>query len=248
MSHSSDDELVLLHYGEETGPDTEAHVRACADCRERLRGLSTTLALARSPEVPEPGEGFEARVWARLQPRLALPEPAARFRLLRHTAWPRAAGLAALAAAVVVAFLLGREFPSRPQPLSPEVRERVLLVAVGDHLERSRIVLVELANAPGGEGINVSSQRAFADELVSANRLYRQTALRSGEPALAVLLEELERVLVEIAAGPDALAPAELAELQRRIESRGLLFRVQVIQSQVRDRERASVPRGAATS
>jgi hypothetical protein len=162
-------------------------------------------------------------------------------------AWPRAAGLAALAAAVVVAFLLGREFPSRPQPLSPEVRERVLLVAVGDHLERSRMVLVEVANAPRGELMDASVQRAFADELVSANRLYRQTALRSGEPALAAVLEELERVLVEIAAGPDDLAPSELAELQRRIESRGLLFRVQVIQSHVRERERESVPRGAAS-
>ena len=123
----------------------------------------------------------------------------------------------------------------------------MLLVAVGDHLERSQMVLIELANAPAGEALNVKAQRALADELVSANRLYRQTAARSGEPALTAVLEELERVLVEVASGPDALTPGDLAELQKRIESRGLLFRVRVIGSQVRERER-ELPRNSSSS
>ena len=125
------------------------------------------------------------------------------------------------------------------------MRERVLLVAVGDHLERSRMVLLELANAPEAEPMDVSTERAFADELVSANRLYRQAAVRAEEPALASLLEELERVLVELASGPQGLTPADIVELQRRIESRGLLFKVQVIESNLRERARGSfVPRG----
>ena len=147
----------------------------------------------------------------------------------RRRVWPRVVGFAALAAALVLAFLLGRRFPAEPQPLSAEVRERVLLVAVGEHLERSQMVLVELANAPAGEVLNVSAQRAVADELVTSGRLYREAAVRSGDPALAAVLEELERVLVEVAAGPDALQPADLEKLQQRIESRGLLFRVRVI-------------------
>jgi hypothetical protein len=149
---------------------------------------------------------------------------------------------------LLVAFLLGREFPSRPQPLSTAVRERVLLVAVGDHLERSQMVLLELVNAPAGEPMDLETQRAFAGELVSANRLYRQSALRAGEPALAAVLDELERVLVEVAAGPDALSPADLAELQRRIEARGLLFKVNVVQSHVREREREPLARGETSS
>jgi hypothetical protein len=109
------------------------------------------------------------------------------------------------------------------------------------------MVLVELVNAPVDEAMNVRAQRALADELVSANRLYRQTAVRSGELALAAVLEELERVLVEVAAGPDALTPGDLAELQRRIESRGLLFRVRVIGSHVREREK-ELPRTSSAS
>jgi hypothetical protein len=54
-------------------------------------------------------------------------------------------------------------------------------------------------------------------------------------------------VLVEVAAGPDALTPGDLAELQRRIESRGLLFRVRVIGSQVREREK-ELPRTSSSS
>jgi hypothetical protein len=96
--------------------------------------------------------------------------------------------------------------------------------------------------------MGLGAQREFADELVSANRLYRQAAARSGEPALAAVLEELERVLVELAAGPDALAPADLAGLQRRIDSQGLLFKVRVIQSQVRERERRLLPRTTDSS
>jgi hypothetical protein len=242
MTHLNDDDLVLLHYGEEAGPQATTHLEACPECGERLRRLRETLALAGAPETPEPDDSFEARVWARLQPRLAAP----RERATR--AWPRAAGMAALAASLLVAFLLGREFPSHPQPLPPEVRERVLLVAVDEHLERTRMVLLELANAPAGDGLDVSLQRTAAHELVAANRLYRQAAARSGEGGLVALLEELERVLVEVAAGPDALGPRDLAELQERIEARGLLFKCRVLQSHVRERERKALPgRGAST-
>ena len=247
MTHLNDDDLVLLHYHEDAGAEAEAHLASCAACAERLRALGRTLSLASPPEAPERGDDYGAQVWARLRPRLGLAEPSRRIVPMRRRLLPRATAVLALAAALVFAFLLGRRFPDQPQPLSAEVRERVLLVAVGDHLERSQMVLVELVNAPTGEAMNVSTQRALADELVSANRLYRQTAARSGEPALTAVLEELERVLVEVAAGPDALTPGDLAELRRRIESRGLLFRVRVIGSQVREREK-ELPRTSSSS
>jgi hypothetical protein len=62
------------------------------------------------------------------------------------------------------------------------------------------------------------------------------------------MLEELERVLVEVSAGPERLAPGDLAELQRRIESRGLLFKIRVVGSQVREREKARAPSAARAS
>jgi hypothetical protein len=52
------------------------------------------------------------------------------------------------------------------------------------------------------------------------------------------VLEELERVLVEVANGPSELGPEETLALRRRIESQGVLFRVRVIGSQIRERQR----------
>jgi hypothetical protein len=117
-------------------------------------------------------------------------------------------------------------------------RERILLVAVGQHLERSRMVLVELSNAPGQGATDIRGEQEWATSLVAENRLYRQAASRSGDAAVASLLDELERVLLEVAHGPSVLSARQLEDLRLRIEERGLLFKVKVVEGQVRARAR----------
>jgi len=243
LTHLDDDDLVLAHYGEDE-PESRTHLEACPECTPRLAALGELLAQMQAPEAPERPADYGASVWARLAPRLeAKPAAPLVFRTLGRRPLRKVAALSALAASLVLAFLLGRQFPgSAPQALTPAVRERILLVAIGDHLERSQLVLVEIANAPSDGPLDVSAERASASDLVAANRLYRQTAARSGEPALAAVLDEIERVLVEVAAGPEQLSPAALGKLQRRIESRGLLFKIRVVGSQVRGRENAKPP------
>jgi hypothetical protein len=149
----------------------------------------------------------------------------------------------AAAAALVLAFQVGRHWPAVPTaaPTAPAVaeggRERILLVAVGDHLERTQMLLVELSNAPTTEARDIGLEQHQAQELVSANRLYREAATQAGEPGVASVLDELERLLVEVARGPETLQPAALAQIQRRIESRGLLFKVRVLESRVRQKQ-----------
>src|SRR3954469_2862080 len=104
--------------------------------------------------------------------------------------------------------------------------DRILLVALGDHLERSQMVLVELMNATPGETLDISSQKQLAGDLVSENRLYRQAAARSKEPAVASLLDELERVLVGIAHEPSKVSGPELENIKQRIEAQGIVFKV----------------------
>jgi hypothetical protein len=119
-------------------------------------------------------------------------------------------------------------------------------VAVGDHLERSEMLLVELVNAGAdGKPVDISTQQQYAEELVGANRLYRQTVVRAGEPGVASLLDELERLLVEVAHRPSSMSAADLADIRSRIESRGLLFRVRVIETQVREKEKQSTKTAA---
>ena len=167
-----------------------------------------------------------------------------------RTQWGPAWALAT-AALVIVAFLTGRlvEHRARPSvvattggtqavdaPVSANVRERVLLVAVGDHLERSQMVLVELANAHTRDALDISTERQSADELLASNRLYRQTAAQIGETGVADLLDDLERVLVEVANGPSQVSMQELAAIQQRIEAQGILFKVKIIGSDIRER------------
>jgi hypothetical protein len=113
-----------------------------------------------------------------------------------------------------------------------ETRERILLVAVGEHLEKSQMLLVELAHADAEAPADVSGRAA---QLVAANRLYRQSALRAGEAGVADVLDELERFLVEVANAPTPLSADEVRELNQRIEARGLLFKVRVVGSRLRE-------------
>jgi len=243
-AHLSEEDLVLLHYGESQDPAAErAHLDACAACRGSYEGLERTLLAVSSSEVPERPAEYGRTVWWRLQPRLR------ESRSRAAAAWSRRVlPFAALAASLVLAFLLGRFTRERElqiaQPINEPARERILLVAVGEHLERSQMVLVELQNAGGSESVDISTERHWAEELVPANRLYRQAALRAGEPGVANVLDELERVLVEIANSPDQLGTPGLEQIKQRIEAQGILFKVRVIGSQVREREQTRETKG----
>jgi hypothetical protein len=129
------------------------------------------------------------------------------------------------------------------------VRERILLVAVGDHLERSQMILVELTNADPSQPLDIAPEQRLAQDLVGANRLYRQTAVKAGETGVADVLDDLERVLLEIAHSPKDLKAAEVKTLQQRIAARGILFKVRVVGSSVREREKEAVgPMASAVS
>ena len=245
MRHLNEDERVWVQYGEEGAPEwAEAHLAECQACCDRQAELREALGLAaQSLDAGlEPPGDYEQSVWGRLEPRLVC---ARRTRRLPATlpTW------GALAAALLLALLVGRygvpavQVPT-PAPLSAPVRERILLVAVGDHLERSRLVLMELSNADPDAPADISAERRSARALLSANRLYRQAAQRSGEPVVAGVLDELERVLIDVAHRPDELAPGELLELQERIAARGLILKVRVLDDSLRAREKAPAPPG----
>jgi len=244
--HLGEEDLVLHYYGEVGAPAVAEHLAACGNCRAEWDALRAALDAVRA-DAEEPAAPDVERVWSRLRPGLE----AAR----RRRAWPRAVlpPLAA-AAALLLAFQLGRHWPGTAPPPSaaPSAadaggRERILLVAVGDHLERTQMLLVELTNAPGTRARDIGPEQQQAEELVSASRLYRQAAVQAGEPGMASVLDEIERVLVEVARGPETLQPAALAQLQKRIESRGLLFKVRVLESRMRREQKKEAPLSGAS-
>jgi hypothetical protein len=249
--HLNDDELVLHYYGEmPAGDETRAatHLADCAECQANYTKLQRVMAFVDSAPAVDAAPGFERMAWARLEP--ALPAPRRNWFAWFVYAPARLAFTAGVVILIGAAFMAGRmtrsTAPAAGAPQSAEkVRERILLVDLGEHLDRSQMVLVELVSAPPGDdsngNVDISLEQSRAEQLVSANRLYRQTAAATGDAGMAAVLDELERVLVDIAASPSTVSQEDLESVRRRIDSKELLFKVRVISGQVRDRQKAAI-------
>src|SRR4051812_6793826 len=183
--HISEEDLVMLFYRESgvRGEEFEAHLDACPSCRAAYERLGRVLRACDELPVPEPHVAFESRIWNRLEPQL---QPLHRRTPFFAWHWPRWAMAAALPLLLIGAFVAGR-FTGPRVPAQQGVAitadggKRVLLIALGDHLERSQMMLTEVANAPDASGISLERERAR--NLISANRLYRQTTAEAGDPA-----------------------------------------------------------------
>jgi hypothetical protein len=241
MSHLTEAQLVLFHYGEAADPAAiEAHLEGCSRCAASHHDLQQLFAALDRLEVPQRSGQYGAEVWRRLRPQLVRRAELERDGWLRVRTWAWASAVAAL---VVAAFLAGRFWrssePTLAGPIAPQVRARILLVAVGDHLERSQMVLFELVNAKAGDPIDISSEQKWSEKLLPENRLYRLSAARAGAAGVASVLDELERTLLEIVHSPAQLSAAELERIRQRIEARGILFKIRVIGSHMQQKSPA---------
>lgn len=236
MTHLTEEQLVLHYYGEANDPAAaDTHLAECAECRSHYAGIQRTLNSMSGLAVPERSAGYSTAVWQKLERRIPI------RRRARNAAWfPRWAFAGGLCALLAMAFLAGR-WSVGPAPsevaksTTPQVREKVLLVALGDHLERSQRVLVELSNE---NALPVGGTRQRAQDLLEDNRLYRQAALRDQEPGLASVLDDLERLLADVSHASDE----DWAEIRARMADQGILFKVRVIESNVRQREKEQLP------
>jgi len=244
MKHLDDGELILYHYRDASGiVEASRHLESCPECHDRLERLSATLSVVEFPEVPPRAEDYGTQIWKSI--RAHLPEPQPRASLVW---WRRFAVATAFAGLLVAAFLLGRHERPQPQQVAgsqsgvaatntsvdaKQVQERVLLVALGDHLDRSQMLLIELSHAGGSGEVDISNQQQLAAQLALSNRLYRDTAQEVGDTAMSNALDELERVLLEITHEPSSLTTERLQQIQQRIQNQGILFKVRVIQNNV---------------
>src|SRR5829696_6774747 len=145
--HLNDDELVLHYYGEMPGEEetrAAAHLASCGACQGNYTTLQRVMAFVDSAPAIESGPGFERVAWARLEPALASS---------RRRGWgswfvfsPAAMALAAGVLLLVGAsFMAGRLTRATTAPgggggaqSAEKVRERILLVDLGEHLDRSQ--------------------------------------------------------------------------------------------------------------
>jgi hypothetical protein len=240
MNHLSEEQIVLHYYGDaEEASEVERHLAACPECRAEFARVQSMLKQIEPLEVPEPPASFEEKTWLNLRDRLPEKRSFLQRLLQGRQKWAFAGVMAVLLAA---AFLAGRFWPRPPQQVAQQPvqvnPQRVVLVAVGDHLERSQMLLVEIMNADTKGPINFSNEQAEARELLDSNHLYRVSSQQAGDPQVARLLDQLGRVLAEIANGPAEMTPGDLEQVRHTIQSEGLLFKVRVVSSEVNSRVR----------
>jgi len=248
MRHMKEEELIAYREGvAEQRAVVAEHLAACEQCRAELQRIEAVLAALDTLPVPDPGADYGRQVWMKIAPRLA--EKPDRW----WQVWfePRRLGAAGgIVVLIVAAFVAGRMTKrggtSDNAANREQVRERVLVVAVGEHLGHSERMLVELSNAvpndPKQKEVNISAEQQRAEDLLQENRLYRQTALREGDAGLASVLDELERVLLDVAHSPEEVTPAQLEAIQKKIETRGILFKVRVVNKELQQRQEATTP------
>ena len=246
MQHLTEQELVLHHYHDEDSPAAVAqHLIACDVCRAEYNSIQRVLALVGEMPIPDRGEGYGDQVWTRLRWRLGSAQ---------RQNWR---SLLAAAAVIAVAFFAGQLWhahnaapnvvagaPSASATVASQAaaQNRILFVVVSDHLDSSERMLLQVVNSDSKRGLDLSSERGRAEELVASNRIYRQTAEQRGDDRLASVLSDLEPVLLEIAHSDGKLSPEEAASLQKRIDSKGLLFKVRVVSAQTSGQEAPAAP------
>jgi hypothetical protein len=238
MKHLNEAELIEHYYDESASPaDCERHLRACSDCARRYSELRRDLDGVKPLVPPARGEDYGEQVWQSIRGSLPVYQKPDRswIRLWRPLGWA-----AACALLIAVAFVAGRQW-ERKQTTSiavapdPQARQRVVVVVLGDHLDRSERLLVELNHADNGD-ISSMPLRSEARDLLANNRLVRQSAIRAGDLNVEASLDHLERLLVELANQPDAPSEADLNRLRHEMNTDGLLFDIRVLRSRVGSR------------
>jgi hypothetical protein len=247
MMHLAEEELIGQAYGE-AAPQVMQHLESCAECARTYAELQSDLAELSAIEPPHRDPFYGEQVWQSISPALASSaQPRRSQPRQRWFAAPLALrlGYAAVCAALVAgAFYAGRrwEHNGKQPPVTatnnqPKPRQPIVVVVLGDHLDRSERLLVELKHVDASNTAMMPPLRDEARSLLAANHVCRQNAEKTGDPALEGALDHLDHLLAEMANQPGGLNSAAITRLQDEMTTEGLLFEVRVLRSRARDQK-----------
>jgi len=256
MKHLSEEEMIAQVYGEGDKTTAKRHLEGCAECSKAYAGLQSDLAEMKFADPPELDAFYGERVWASLSGSLhAYRAPKRKW--LGGGVWRGLSYAAACVLLLAFAFLGGRLWEQKRAQKAAEIssrqkqqqvvpvphRERVVVVVLGDHLDRSERLLMELTHADAGSPEMISPLRDEARSLLAANHICRQHARPHDDPELATALDRLDHLLDELANQPGGLDMPTLTRLQNETNAYGLLFEVRVLRSRLPERQAAAAGR-----
>jgi hypothetical protein len=214
----------------------EAHLAACPRCAAELAGLRQTLALVDGVEPPAASPRF-AHLWDRLAPELdrldRVDRPDRAGAASRVPRWTT--GLLAAAALFALGLLAGRVvWRPAPPPAAAgaaEVGERVaaLEARLDRYLERATPILLAISNrtpAEAAAAVETGPERALALELAVEAAALREDlhGLRRGRGPR--LVDDLERIFLQVANLPDADYAEGMALVRSTLEREAILLEV----------------------
>ena len=252
MNHLSKEELIEQYYSKGTGGAGQ-HLEACAQCAEAYAELRSDLEAMKFSEPPARDAAYGERVWQSISG--SLPAYERRKRNWLGIGMMRGLSYAAASALMVsAAFYAGRLWEHK-QPRTAQVStpppapaqehtapptERIVVVILSDHLDRSERLLVQLKHADAGSEEMLSPLRDEARSLLAANHICQQNMKQEDDPALATALDRLDHLLAQLANRQGGLDAEALSQLQDEMKSDSLLFEVRVLRSRIPDRRPAT--------
>lgn len=249
MKHITDEDLILLFYGESEDATLASAVAESDELSARFDALSAELKLADHFVPPSRDDAYGAEIWLKISPQLdaGSAESTGRIRSwLNAVSQPRfsLAGALSFILVAVLAFTLGRNGGqgtiTDPANLidTPTIAltgldsNRLLSRSVSSHLEQVNVMLTQFANS----SVSTANEAGYATDMLVANRLYRRAAVSRGKHQLAAFLAELEPLLIEMAYEAQSGSEATRDRMQQEVKN-GLLFRIRVINQQLKKSE-----------
>jgi hypothetical protein len=223
------------------------HVESCRDCRAVLADLAvirTALAERRVVSAPAAGDwsGFMSRLDAAIASERTGRGDAPTVELSSRSPYLTYLAVAALLA--LVTFSVATALRSTVTPVTPDVAgvspslpaavapddARAFRTLSDEHFDRSKLVVLGLAtkDTERGQAADWAYERTLATSLLNDTRIYRLTAEDRGLTALAGVMRDLELVLLQTSL-TDEKDPDSLPQLQRLIEKRDLLEKMDVV-------------------
>jgi hypothetical protein len=186
----------------------EDHLSSCETCSAEYQQLSWTLKVMDRRETPVEQPGYWQKYWARLSERLPEKTPT----LLRG--------------------------PGPGVPVQATVFDPSLIAEFNElassYLERTKMVLMGLNNfdprMDDPAALNVSRHRDLSQELLLQGRMLRNHQVTAADPRMQILIDEIERVLLQVAnsSGEDPMWTVRMA--QEGIDKNSILLRITLVE------------------